>query len=66
MASFNAFKIRLQKSNHLFINVLFIVSSSFLSINRNYIIYIARTRKSVSIYQFNAYCAVFGEVDLTF
>ena len=59
MASFNAFKIRLQMSNYLFINVLFIAFSSFLSFNRNYTIYIARTRKSVPIYQFNAYRAAF-------
>ncbi len=66
MASFNAFKICLLEFNYLFINILQIHSSSFLSFNRNYIIYISRARKPVSIYQFNACCAVFLEVDLTF
>ena len=43
MASFNAFKIRLQTFNYLLINILQIHSSSFLSFNRNYInIYRAR------------------------
>ena len=47
-------------------NILHFYSFSFLSINHNYIIYIARTRKSVSIYRFNTKCGTFLEVDLTF